>query len=29
VVRRLPQLVPLRGATRSSAEALDHKRDGR
>jgi SAM-dependent methyltransferase len=29
VVRRLPQLVPLRGATRSSTEVLDHKHDGR
>ncbi len=27
VARRLPRLVPLRGATRAGAEALDHKRE--
>jgi SAM-dependent methyltransferase len=27
VTRRLPQLVPMRGATRSGGDALDHKRD--
>ncbi|MBN9268419.1 MAG: SAM-dependent methyltransferase, partial [Hyphomicrobium sp.] len=26
IARRLPQLVPLRGATRSRTELLDHKR---
>ena len=27
VARRLPQLIPMRGASRSGSDALDHKRD--